>query len=351
MCIRDRLKTVWYNSIFFPVAEISSSITLGLLVWYGGLNVAGGGSVSLGTIFLFIQMSQMLFRPLRQIANKFNTLQMGMVAADRIFKILGTESQIADKGNWQPEHIEGKILIKNLSFSYLHGEEVIHRINLEIQPGEKIAIVGATGAGKSTLINLLSRLYEFEEGEIFIDDHSIKDFTIRSLRQHLGIVLQDVFLFADTIYNNITLHNPNVTREMVYKAAKKIGEHEFIESLPGGYDYNVKERGVMLSSGQRQLIAFLRVYISNPSILILDEATSSIDSHSEELIKNATHKITSNKTSILIAHRLSTIKNADRIVVMDAGNIVEVGKHMELLKIKDGFYAQLYKIDFLEEAV
>ena len=345
------LKTVWYNSIFFPVAEISSSITLGLLVWYGGLNVAVGGSVSLGTIFLFIQMSQMLFRPLRQIADKFNTLQMGMVAADRIFKILGTESQIADKGHWQPEHIEGKILIKNLSFSYLHGEEVIHRIDLEIQPGEKIAIVGATGAGKSTLINLLSRLYEFEEGEIFIDNHSIKDFTIKSLRQHLGIVLQDVFLFADSIYNNITLHNPNVTREMVYIAAKKIGVHEFIESLPGGYDYNVKERGVMLSSGQRQLIAFLRVYISNPSILILDEATSSIDSHSEELIKNATHKITSNKTSILIAHRLSTIKNADRIVVMDAGNIVEVGKHKELLKIKDGFYAQLYKIDFLEEAV
>lgn len=345
------LKTVWYNSIFFPVAEISSSITLGLLVWYGGLNVAVGGSVSLGTIFLFIQMSQMLFRPLRQIADKFNTLQMGMVAADRIFKILGTESQIVDKGYWQPDHIKGKILINNLSFSYLHGEEVIHRIDLEIQPGEKIAIVGATGSGKSTLINLLSRLYEFEEGEIFIDDHSIKDFTIKSLRQHLGIVLQDVFLFADTIYNNITLHNPNVTREMVFKAAKKIGVHEFIESLPGGYDYNVKERGVMLSSGQRQLIAFLRVYISNPSILILDEATSSIDSHSEELIKNATNKITCNKTSILIAHRLSTIKNADRIVVMDAGNIVEVGKHKELLKIKDGFYAQLYKIDFLEEAI
>ncbi len=345
------LKTVWYNSIFFPVAEISSSITLGLLVWYGGLNVAVGGSVSLGTIFLFIQMSQMLFRPLRQIADKFNTLQMGMVAADRIFKILGTESQIVDKGYWQPDHIKGKILINNLSFSYLHGEEVIHRIDLEIQPGEKIAIVGATGSGKSTLINLLSRLYEFEEGEIFIDDHSIKDFTIKSLRQHLGIVLQDVFLFADTIYNNITLHNPNVTREMVFKAAKKIGVHEFIESLPRGYDYNVKERGVMLSSGQRQLIAFLRVYISNPSILILDEATSSIDSHSEELIKNATNKITCNKTSILIAHRLSTIKNADRIVVMDAGNIVEVGKHKELLKIKDGFYAQLYKIDFLEEAI
>ena len=342
------LKTVWYNSIFFPVAEISSSITLGLLVWYGGLNVAVGGSVSLGMIFLFIQMSQMLFRPLRQIADKFNTLQMGMVSADRIFKILRTESQITDEGHWEPQNIEGKISIKNLRFSYLPNEEVIHGIDLEIQSGEKIAIVGATGAGKSTLIYLLSRFYEFEEGEIYIDEYSIKDFTLRSLRQHVGIVLQDVFLFADSIYNNITLKNPNVSRAMVFEAAEQIGVHEFIESLPGGYDYNVKERGVMLSSGQRQLIAFLRVYISNPSVLILDEATSSIDTHSEELIKNATHQITSNKTSILIAHRLSTIKNADRIVVMDAGNIVEIGKHKELLKIKDGFYSQLYKTQFLE---
>ena len=345
------LKTVWYNSIFFPVAEISSSITLGLLVWYGGLNVAVGGSVSLGMIFLFIQMSQMLFRPLRQIADKFNTLQMGMVSADRIFKILRTESQIADEGHWEPQNIEGKISIKNLRFSYLPNEEVIHGIDLEIQSGEKIAIVGATGAGKSTLINLLSRFYEFEKGEINIDDYSIKDFTLRSLRQHVGIVLQDVFLFADSIYNNIALNNPNVTRAMVYEAAEQIGVHQFIESLPGGYDYNVKERGVMLSSGQRQLIAFLRVYISNPSVLILDEATSSIDTHSEELIKNATHQITSNKTSILIAHRLSTIKNADRIVVMDAGNIVEIGKHKELLNIKDGFYSQLYKTQFLELVV
>jgi ATP-binding cassette subfamily B multidrug efflux pump len=345
------LKTVWYNSIFFPVAEISSSITLGLLVWYGGLNVAGGGTISLGTIFLFIQMSQMLFRPLRHIADKFNTLQMGMVAADRIFKILETESKMTDEGQWSPEHIEGKISIKNLEFSYLPDEKVIHGINLEILPGEKIAIVGATGAGKSTLINLLSRFYEFQTGEICLDDRSIKEYVLNSLRKHVGIVLQDVFLFADTIYNNITLYNPKVNRTMVEEAAKQIGIHEFIESLPGGYDYNVKERGVMLSSGQRQLIAFLRVYISNPSVLVLDEATSSIDSHSEELIENATRKITSNKTSILIAHRLSTIKNADRIVVMDSGKIVEIGSHKELLKIKDGFYAQLYKIQFLEEAV
>jgi subfamily B ATP-binding cassette protein MsbA len=345
------LKTVWYNSIFFPIAEISSSITLGLLVWYGGLNVVVGGFISMGTIFLFIQMSQMLFRPLRHIADKFNTLQMGMVAADRIFKIINTESQIADHGQWDPQKVEGKITIKDLRFSYVADEEVIRGIDLDIQPGEKIAIVGATGAGKSTLINLLSRFYEFEKGAICLDDHSIKDFRLQSLRKHVGIVLQEVFLFADTIYNNITLYNLNVTRAMVYEAAQQIGVHEFIESLPGGYDYNVKERGVMLSSGQRQLIAFLRVYIANPSVLILDEATSSIDSHSEELIKNATHKITSDKTSILIAHRLSTIKNANRIVVMDSGRIVEVGSHKELLNIKDGFYAQLYKIQFLEVAV
>jgi ATP-binding cassette subfamily B multidrug efflux pump len=344
------LKTVWYNSIFFPVAEISSSITLGLLVWYGGLNVAVGGSVSLGTIFLFIQMSQMLFRPLRQIADKFNTLQMGMVATDRIFKILNTDSQIENQGQLNPEKIEGKIIIKNLSFSYVSGQEVIHGIDLDIEPGEKIAIVGATGAGKSTLINLLSRFYEFDKGEILLDDRSIKDFTLQSLRKHVGIVLQDVFLFADTIFNNIALYNPDITRAMVYDAAREIGVHNFIESLPGGYDYNVKERGVMLSSGQRQLIAFLRVYISKPSVLILDEATSSIDSHSEELIKNATQKITSNKTSVLIAHRLSTIKNADRIIVMDAGRIVEMGTHQELLNIEDGYYAQLYNIQFLEVA-
>ena len=345
------LKTVWYNSIFFPVAEIASSITLGLLVWYGGLNVVLGGTISLGTIFLFIQMSQLLFRPLRHIADKFNTLQMGMVAAERIFKITENDSKIVDDGKWDPKHIEGKISIRKLRFSYTRGEEVICGIDLEIQPGERIAIVGATGAGKSTLINLLSRFYEFDKGAIDLDDHSIRDFKLSNLRKHVGIVLQDVFLFADTIYNNITLHDPSITREMVESAARQIGVHEFIQSLPGGYDYNVKERGVMLSSGQRQLIAFLRVYLSQPSVLVLDEATSSIDSHSEELIKKATHKITANKTSILIAHRLSTIKNADRIVVMDAGKIVEIGTHRDLLAIKNGFYSQLYKIQFLEVAV
>ena len=342
------LKTVWYNSNFFPVAEIASSITLGLLVWFGGLNVAAGGIISLGTIFLFIQMSQMLFRPLRQIADKFNTLQMGMVSAERIFKIIETNSAIKDLGSKKPENIKGKISIKNLKFSYHKGEEVIRGLNLLIQPGEKIAIVGSTGAGKSTLINLLSRFYEYDSGEIYLDDIKIRDFSLKSLRGHIGIVLQDVFLFADSIFNNITLNNPDISVRQVKSIAKKIGVHEFIESLPGGYNYNVKERGVMLSSGQRQLIAFLRVYISNPSVMILDEATSSIDSHSEELIKTATARITKNKTSIIIAHRLSTIKNVDRIVVMDEGRIVEIGSHEELLEIKEGYYSRLHKIQFSE---
>ena len=345
------LKTVWFNSIFFPVAEISSSLTVGLLVWFGGLNVAAGGVITLGQIFLFIQMSQMLFRPLRHIADKFNTLQMGMVAADRIFKILRTESQIEDLGTLNPDKIDGGISIKNLRFSYITGEEVIHGINFEIKPGEKIAVVGATGAGKSTIINLLSRFYEFDEGSILLDKNSIKDFSLNGLRKHIGIVLQDVFLFADTIYNNITLYDTDIDEEDVYNAAKEIGVHDFIVSLPRGYQYNVRERGVMLSSGQRQLISFLRVYLSNPSILILDEATSSIDSYAEEMIKSATRKITKGKTSILIAHRLSTIKNADRIVVMEKGNIVEIGSHMELLANENGHYSQLHKIQFLAPVI
>lgn len=348
---RAWLKTVWFNSIFFPVAEIASSLTIGLLVWFGGLNLAVGGAITLGQIFLFIQMSQMLFRPLRHIADKFNTLQMGMVAADRIFKILRTEIQIEDLGTLNPDKIDGGISIKNLRFSYKNGEEVLHGINLEIKPGEKIAVLGATGAGKSTIINLLSRFYEFDEGSILLDKNSIKDFSLNGLRKHIGIVLQDIFLFADTIYNNITLYDTDIDEDDVYNAAKEIGVHDFIISLPGGYKYNVKERGVMLSSGQRQLISFLRVYLSNPSILILDEATSSIDSYAEEMIKSATKKITKGKTSILIAHRLSTIKNADRIVVMEKGNIVEVGTHKELLANENGHYSQLHKIQFLAPVV
>ena len=343
------LKTVWFNSIFFPVAEISSSVTIGLLVWYGGFNVISGGDISLGTIFLFIQMSQMLFRPLRQIADKFNTLQMGMVAADRIFTIFETESQIDNKGTFSPNTLDGKIEFKNLRFSYVPEEEVLHGITFSIAAAETVAIVGATGAGKSTIINLLSRFYEFDSGDINIDGTSVRDFELSNLRKHVAVVLQDVFLFADSLLNNITLFNSSVNREQVIQAAKAIGVHDFITSLPGGYDYNVKERGVMLSSGQRQLIAFLRAYITEPSILVLDEATSSVDSYSEELIQQATERITKDKTSIVIAHRLATVKNADRIIVMDQGNIVEQGSHLELLKIPNGFYAKLYEVQFAEE--
>ena len=342
------LKTVWFNSIFFPVAEISSSVTIGLLVWYGGLNVISGGEVSLGTIFLFIQMSQMLFRPLRQIADKFNSLQMGMVAADRIFGILETESNIDDKGTFRPSLLQGDIQIKNLEFSYISGEPVLKDISLDIKSGETIAIVGATGAGKSTIINLLSRFYELDSGDIRIDNTSIRSYDLKTLRKHVSVVLQDVFLFADSLYNNITLFNPEITRDQVIQASKAIGVHEFIESLPEGYDFNVKERGVMLSSGQRQLIAFLRAYLSDPTILILDEATSSVDSYTEEIMQRAIDKLTKGKTSIVIAHRLATVKNADRIVVMDQGRIVEMGTHEELLKIEEGHYAKLYEVQFAE---
>ena len=342
------LKTVWFNSIFFPIAEISSSVTIGLLVWYGGFNVISGGDVSLGTIFLFIQMSQMLFRPLRQIADKFNTLQMGMVAADRIFKILETQSSIENKGTYTPEVIKGNISIEKLYFSYIPDEQVLNGISLEINAGETIAIVGATGAGKSTIINLLSRFYEFDSGDIKIDGISICDYDLKVLRKHVAVVLQEVFLFADSLYNNITLFNTDISKEQVIKAAKKIGVHDFIKSLPEGYNYNVKERGVMLSSGQRQLIAFLRAYISKPNILVLDEATSSVDSYSEEIIQNAIDTLTQGKTSIVIAHRLATVKNADRIVVMDKGQIVEQGTHKGLLKVPNGFYAKLHEVQFLD---
>lgn len=342
------LKTVWFNSIFFPVAEISSSVTIGLLVWYGGVNVISGGAVSLGTIFLFIQMSQMLFRPLRQIADKFNSLQMGMVAADRIFGILETESNIEDKGTFLPTELKGDIQLKKLGFSYLPGEPVLKEISLDIKAGETIAIVGATGAGKSTIINLLSRFYEFDSGDITIDGTSIRSYDLQTLRKHVSVVLQDVFLFADSLYNNITLFNPKITRGQVIQASKEIGVHDFIQSLPEGYDYNVKERGVMLSSGQRQLIAFLRAYLSEPTILVLDEATSSVDSYSEEIIQRAIDTLTKGKTSIVIAHRLATVKNADRIVVMDQGQIVEVGTHKELLQVTQGHYAKLYEVQFAD---
>lgn len=344
------IKTVWYNSIFFPIAEMATSITIGLIVWYGGLRVvAGSEAITLGVIVAFVELSQMLFRPLRQIADKFNTLQMGMVAANRVFGVLDTQASIADEGKIVVDHLKGEIEFEEVRFGYLEDEEVLKGISFKAQAGETVAIVGATGAGKSTIINLLNRSYEISSGRIVIDGIDVRDITLKSLRGEIAIVLQDVFLFADTILNNITLNNPGITKEVVIQAAKDIGVHDFISSLPGGYDYNVKERGVMLSSGQRQLIAFLRAYVSNPSILVLDEATSSVDSYSEQLIQDATLKITEGRTSIVIAHRLATVKKADKILVMDAGRIVEMGTHSQLLKKENGYYKNLYEVQFMQE--
>lgn len=345
------LKTVWYNSIFFPIAELLSSITLGLVVWFGGLNVVDQQLTTLGDLTAFIMFIPMIFRPLNQIANKFNTLQMGMVAADRVFKVLDTSSNIDDSGTQIASNFKGNIAFKNVYFSYVEDEEVLKGISFDVKAGDTVAIVGATGAGKSTIINLLNRFYSIKSGDILIDNVNIKDVTINSLRQEIAVVLQDVFLFADTILNNITLKNLDISEEDVTFAAKQIGIHEFIMSLPNGYHYNVKERGVMLSSGQRQLISFLRAYVTNPSILILDEATSSIDAYSEKLIQDATDKITKGRTSIVIAHRLATIQKADNIIVMDSGNIVEQGTHEELLERQDGYYRNLYEVQFLQNEV
>ena len=344
------VKTVWYYSIFFPIAEILSSIAIGLIVWYGGLEVLGNKLITVGAIISFIQMAQMLFRPLRQIADKFNQLQMGIVSGERVFKVIDTESSIDKSGDIDASGLQGNITFKDVRFSYVKGEEILKGINFTVEKGETIAIVGSTGAGKSTIINLISRFYELDSGEILVDGVPVEDYNINSLRNQVAVVLQDVFLFSDSILNNITLKDENISLEDVKEAAKQIGIHDFIESLPNGYDYNVKERGAMLSSGQRQLIAFLRAYVSSPSILILDEATSSVDTESEQMIQYATDKITKNRTSIVIAHRLATIKKADKILVMDKGTIVEQGTHKQLLK-KEGYYRNLYEKQFSAEVI
>lgn len=344
------VKTILYNSIFFPIADIISSLTLACVVWIGGMQILNGNTeTTFGDLFTYTMFIGMLFNPLRQIADKFNEMQMGMIAANRVFDILDTQDQIQDKGTVEAPEFTGKIEFQNVHFGYIPEEEVIKGISFQVKPGETVAIVGATGAGKSTIINLLNRFYELNSGAICIDGQNIHDYTLDSLRQQIAVVLQDVFLFADTIYNNITLNNPKISQEQVIAAAEKIGVRDFIMSLPDGFDYNVKERGAMLSSGQRQLIAFLRAYVSNPSILILDEATSSIDTYSEELIQKATETITKGRTSIVIAHRLATIVKANKIIVMDKGLIVEEGTHFELLNKADGYYKKLYDSQFLVE--
>ena len=345
------IKTIWYYSVFFPIAEILSSIGIGLIVWFGGGQAIQNSGISVGMIMGFIQFAQMLFRPLRQIADKFNQLQMGIVAGERVFKVIDTQSSIAKNGALKAENLQGNIIFDNVRFSYVKGEEVLKGISLDVKRGQTIAIVGATGAGKSTIINLINRFYEIDSGTIFVDGVSVEDYTLESLRNQIAIVLQDVFLFSDSILNNITLKDKNISLEDVENAAKQIGIHQFINTLPGGYHYNVKERGAMLSSGQRQLIAFLRAYVSKPSILILDEATSSVDANSEQMIQFATEKITKGRTSIVIAHRLATIKQADKILVMDKGLIVEEGTHYELLEKENGYYKNLYDKQFSLEKV
>ncbi len=363
------IRSIWYFSIFLPVIEIMSAISIGLVVWYGGLKAAGLSEkmslqlwladtygwflregirqISLGEITAIIIFVNMLFRPLRQLADRFNTLQMGMVSSERVFKILNTKDRIEDSGELELENVKGEIEFKNVVFGYKEGEPIIKDLSFKAEPGKMLAIVGATGAGKSTLINLLGRFYEIWSGEILLDGVDIRKVKLSNLREHLAVVLQDVFLFSDSIRNNITL-NKEVTHEEVAEAAAFIGVSDFIESLPDQYDYDVKERGNMLSVGQRQLLSFLRAYVSDPSVLVLDEATSSIDTQSEQLIQKAIEKITEGRTSVVIAHRLATIKAADKILVMDKGRVVEEGKHQELLD-QNGYYAKLYQMQFKSE--
>lgn len=338
------IKTVWAYSIFFPVVEILSALSIALLVWYGFKELALGYG-SAGDLFSFTLFVHMLYRPIRQLADRFNTLQMGMVSSERVFKVLDTNSIIKNEGTKNTLNLKGNIEFKNVWFAYNNKDWVLKNISFKIKQGERLAIVGATGAGKSSIINLLGRYYEINKGDIYIDNTNINEIELQQLRGYMSIVLQDVFLFSDSILNNITLYSENITEEQVIEAAKKVGAHEFISKLPGGYQYDVKERGTMLSVGQRQLISFIRAYVHQPEVLILDEATSSIDSESEELIKHATSVLTKDRTAIIVAHRLSTIKNADKILVLDQGKIVEEGNHTELIK-KGGYYKKLYDYQF-----
>ncbi|MCB9180838.1 MAG: ABC transporter ATP-binding protein [Flavobacteriales bacterium] len=338
------IRSVLAYSIFFPVVEILSAISLALLVWYGVKDVLSGVA-SFGDLFAFILFINMLFRPIRQLADRFNVLQMGMVGSERVFRVLDTEAAITDEGKMGTEGLKGDIRFRGVWFAYEDEDFVLKDISFDVEAGRTIALVGATGSGKSSVINVLSRAYEFQRGEVLVDGRDIRSYALPELRRSIGVVLQDVFLFSDTIHNNITLHDPSISREQVVEAAKAVGAHAFIERLPDGYDTDVKERGTMLSVGQRQLLAFIRAYVHRPRILVLDEATSSVDTMSEHLIQEATERITRDRTSIVIAHRLSTIQNADRILVLDKGKILEQGSHQELLA-RDGAYKRLYDLQF-----
>ncbi|WP_295802136.1 ABC transporter ATP-binding protein [Mucilaginibacter sp.] len=350
------IRSNWYYSIFFPVVEILFAVCIGLLVWYGCKRIlsdkallsisANQHGITPGVITGFIVLLNMLFRPIRQLADKFNTLQMGMVGADRIFKVLDTDEVAVNTGKLVPETLKGDIEFKDVWFAYNEENWVLKDINFHLQPGKTLALVGATGAGKSSTINILNRFYEIGKGTVTIDGHDIREYDVDYLRSHIATVIQDVFLFTDTIANNISLNNTEITREQIIAAAKDVGAHEFIERLPGGYDYNVMERGSTLSAGQSQLISFIRALVYNPTILVLDEATSSVDTETEILIQNAIGKLMQGRTAIVIAHRLSTIQNADKIIVLDHGEIKEMGTHQELLRIEDGYYRKLYDLQF-----
>ncbi len=335
------LSSIFYYAVFFPIVEILSATSIGLIVWFGGKGIVDGESVTIGEIVAFILFIYMMFRPIRQLADKFNILQMGIVGSERVFKILDTKEIIKDTGKSKFTSLKGDIKFKNVFFSYDNKKEVISGINFHIPNGKLLALVGQTGSGKTTIINLLNRFYEIKSGKIMIDECSINEYPLSILRSKIALIQQEVFLFSDTIFNNITLYDDKFSRDFIINASKEIGIHKFIKTLPGSYDYIVGERGVTLSSGQRQLIAFLRIYIRNPKILILDEATSSIDSFTEQLLNNALKKISAKRTTIVIAHRLSTITNADKILHLSNGKVIEEGTHEELLLNKNE-YAKMY---------
>ncbi|NMM49765.1 ABC transporter ATP-binding protein [Marinigracilibium pacificum] len=344
--LQANLKSVLYYSIYFPVAEFIQATGIALIIWYGGRGVIFE-QFQPGVLISFILYVGMFFRPVRLIADRFNTLQMGVVSTERIMKLLDSDDFISDEGDYSPESINGDVEFKNVWFAYNEGEDVLKNINFSVSKGETCALVGATGAGKSSIINLLNRFYDINDGEILVDGKDVKDYDLAALREHIGVVMQDVFLFSGSIRENIRLGNNDITDEQIEEAARLVGADKFIERLPGGYDYNVMERGATLSVGQRQLISFVRVMVYDPKIIVLDEATSSVDTETEELIQEAIEKMMTGRTSIVIAHRLSTIKHADKIIVLDKGEIKEIGNHEELLS-KNGFYTQLHKMQYKE---